>query len=194
MASLKQATGAQVMIMQGDVELMERGGRGDFAFADSFTFPPVAVDRTLHDGDTVALGGSVLTAHLTAGHTRGCTTWTTTVTDEGRPRRVVFAGSLSVNPTVKLVSSPSYAGIADDYRRSFGALRAMEADVFLGAHAGFFALLEKAERLRQGGAGNPFVDPAALRGYVDHWEAQFRERVALEQTDQDTKARHEDTK
>jgi len=183
MAALKQATGARVMVMDGDAALMERGGRGDFAFGDTFTFPPVTVDRRLKDGDTVALGGTVLTAHRTAGHTQGCTTWTATVTEQGTPYRVVFAGSLSVNPPVRLVSRPSYPGIAGDYRRSFDVLRSMEADVFLGAHAGFFGLLEKAERLREGAAPNPFIDAGALRRYVDHWEAQFEARVAKERTD-----------
>lgn len=195
LAALKQATGARVMVMEGDAALVERGGRGDFAFGDSFTFPPVTVDRRLKDGETVSLGGTVLTAHHTPGHTRGCTTWTTTVTDAGRPYRVVFAGSLSVNPPVRLVSSPSYPGIADDYRRSFEKLRGMDADVFLGAHAGFFGLLEKAERLRQGATSNPFVDPGALRRYVDYWETQFEERLSRETGDEDTRTRsHENTK
>ena len=180
MAALKQATGARVMVMEGDAALMERGGQGDFAFGDSFMFPPVMVDRTLKDGDTASVGGTVLTAHHTPGHTRGCTTWTATVTEAGTPYRVVFAGSLSVNPPVRLVANPSYPGIADDYRRSFRVLRSMDADVFLGAHAGFFGLHEKAERLRQGASPNPFIDPGALRRYVDHWEAQFRDRVASE--------------
>jgi len=183
MAALEQATGARVMVMEGDAALMERGGRGDFAFGDSFMFPPVTVDRTLKDGDTVRVGETVLTAHHTPGHTRGCTTWTATVTEQGTPYRVVFAGSLSVNPPVRLASRPSYPGIAGDYRRSFDVLRSMEADVFLGAHAGFFGLLEKAERLREGAAPNPFIDAGALRRYVDHWEAQFEARVAKERTD-----------
>ena len=180
LAALKQATGARVFVMDGDAELVERGGRGDFAFGDSLTFPPVPVDRRLQDGETVSLGDTVLTARRTAGHTRGCTTWTTTVTDGGKPYRVVFAGSLSVNPPVRLVSDPSYPGIADDYRRSFALIRSLESDVFLGAHAGFFGLLEKAERLRQGGAPNPFVDAGALQRYVDEWEPRFLRRIADE--------------
>lgn len=181
LAALERATGAQVMVMEGDAELIERGGRGDFAFGDAFTFTPVKVDRRLTHGDTVSIGGTVLTAHHTPGHTRGCSTWTVTVSEQGRPYRVVFAGSLSVNPPVRLVTNPSYPGIADDYRRSFERLRAMQADVFLGAHAGFFGLHDKAQRLREGASPNPFIDPGALGRYVDEWEARFRERISREQ-------------
>ena len=76
LAELKRATGARFVAMQGDAALLARGGRGDFFFGDRDTFPPVEPDRVIHDGDTVMLGGVTLTAHLTAGHTRGCTTWT----------------------------------------------------------------------------------------------------------------------
>jgi metallo-beta-lactamase class B len=179
MAALKKATGARIMVMEQDAGLVESGGKGDFAAGDTFRFPPAAVDRRLKDGDTVAIGGSVLRATLTPGHTKGCTTWTTTVTENGRSYRVIFAGSLSVNPTVRLVEKPSYPGIADDYRRSFATLRSIEADIFLGAHAGFFGLHEKVARLPAAGA-NPFVDPGALGRYVDRWEAQFNERLAKE--------------
>ena len=180
MAALKEATGARVMVMEGDAALVERGGRGDFAFGDTFMFPAVTVDRVLHDGELVALGDTTLTALLTPGHTRGCTTWTMTVNSGGEARKVVFAGSLSVNPPVRLVTNPSYPGIAQDYERSFRTMRALDADVFLGAHAGFFQLHDKAERLRKGQQPNPFIDPAGLRAWVDRMEGQFQERVAAE--------------
>lgn len=180
MAALKQATGGRVMVMEGDAALMERGGKGDFTFGDSFTFPPVKVDRVLHDGDVVTLGGTTLTARHTPGHTEGCTTWTMKAKDGGATRTVVFAGSLSVNPPVRLVTNESYPGIRRDYERSFRILRSFDADVFLGAHAGFFRLHDKAARLRAGETPNPFIDPDGLRTWVDGMERQFNERIEQE--------------
>ena len=180
MAALKQATGAKVMAMEGDAALLERGGQGDFAFGDTFMFPPVPVDRVLHDGDVVTLGGTTVTARHTPGHTRGCTTWTMTVKDGEESRTVVFAGSLSVNPPVRLVTSESYPGIRKDYERSFGIVRSLGADVFLGAHAGFFRLHDKAARLRAGEMPNPFIDRDGLRAWVDDMERQFNERIEKE--------------
>jgi metallo-beta-lactamase class B len=84
MAGLKAATGAQTVIMEQDAAVMERGGQRDFTFGDSFTFPPVRVDRRLKDGAMVRVGDTTLTARLTAGHTQGCTTWTMTADDGGR--------------------------------------------------------------------------------------------------------------
>ena len=180
MASLKKATGAKVMAMAGDAELLERGGKGDFAFGDSFSFPPVKVDRVLRDGDVVSIGGTTLTARHTPGHTRGCTTWLMTARDGAVAREVVFAGSLSVNPPVRLVVNESYPGIARDYERSFAFMRELKVDVFLGAHAAFFQLHDKAARLRRGETPNPFVDAAGFRTWVEQMEQQFRARVEKE--------------
>jgi metallo-beta-lactamase class B len=187
MASLKKATGARVMVMEGDVPMMESGGKGDFAFGDSFMFAPVTVDRVLRDGDVVTVGATTLTAHLTPGHTRGCTTWTMTVDEGGEARKVIFPGSLSVNPQVRLVQDPSYPGIADDYARSFARMRAFDAEIFLGAHAGFFAFQEKAARLRQGATPNPFIDRPGLLAWIDRMEGQFRERVEKEHGDRQSR-------
>jgi metallo-beta-lactamase class B len=184
MAALEKATGARTMVMEQDVAVMERGGKGDFTFGESFTFPPVNVDRRLKDGDVVRIGDTTLTARLTAGHTQGCTTWTMAADDRGRRVSVVFTGSLTVNPPVRLVSDPSYPGIAQDYDRSFALMRSLQADVFLGAHAGFFRLHDKAGRLRGGEEPNPFIDPAGLTAWVDAMERQFRARIEKEKTAQ----------
>src|SRR6201992_1777365 len=121
-AEIIRQTGAKYMVMEGDVSVVETGGKTDFAYCTSPS-PPATVDRRLHDGDTVKLGGAVLTAHKTAGHTRGCTTWTLVAKDHGHPLNVVIVGSWNVNPGWRLVArdgrSVSYPGIADDYRHTF---------------------------------------------------------------------------
>ena len=116
-ALVKKLTGAKYMVMEPDVPVVEGGGQGDFVYNSRWA--PAKVDRVLHDGDTVALGGTVLIAHLTAGHTKGCTTWTLKVPDSGKTYDVVIVGSPNVNDGFKLVNNPRYPRIADDYARSF---------------------------------------------------------------------------
>ena len=182
LAALQKASGGQVAVMTGDAELVERGGRGDFAFGDEATFPAVHVSRVLHDGDVVSVGDIALTAHLTAGHTRGCTTWTMTAREGSGSYHVVFAGSLTVNPPVRLWKNPSYPGILEDYRRSVAAMRGLPVDVFLGAHAGFFDLAAKRERLARGEMPNPFIDPEGFRAMVDRGAAALEQRVSGEKS------------
>lgn len=179
LAFLKAKTGARLMAMAEDADLLERGGRGDFAFGDKLVFPAVTVDRRLHDGDTVELGGVTLRASRTAGHTRGCTTWVFTANDRGKALSVVLAGSTTVNEGVRLVSRPSYPGIADDYRKTFATLRSLRADVLLAAHASAFDVDAKLKR-RTADGPNPFVDPTELARYVERGERAFNERVQAE--------------
>jgi metallo-beta-lactamase class B len=140
-------------------------------------YPPAKVDRVLHDGDTVALGGTVLTAHLTPGHTKGCTTWTMKVRDGGRNYDVVIVGSPNVNPGYKLVNNSAYPQIAADYEKTFSVLRALHCDVFLGAHGGYYDMEAKYARIAAGQA-NPFVDPQGYRAYVEDREHAFRAELA----------------
>lgn len=181
LAELKRRTGARFVAMQGDAALLARGGRGDFYFGDRSPFPPVNADRVIHDGDSVTLGGVTLTAHLTAGHTRGCTTWTMTTNDHGNQLHVVFVGSTSVLSGYRLVGRESYPGIASDYQRSFRVLRSLPCDVFLGAHGQFFNLTAKREALAHSPKQNPFIDPAGYRVYVENAERSFTEALRRQQ-------------
>ena len=169
-ALVKQLTGAKYMVMDADVPVVESGGRKDFAYA---LYDPAKVDRVLHDGDEVKLGGAVLVAHLTPGHTKGCTTWTMRVVDAGKTYNVVIVGSPNVNPGYKLVGNAQYPAIASDYERTFRTLKALPCDVFLGAHGSYFGMEAKFARMTEGGA-NPFVDPAGYASYVAEREQAFR--------------------
>lgn len=181
LAELKRLTGARFVAMQGDAALLARGGRGDFAFGDRLRFPPIKPDRVVRDGDTVALGGVTLTAHLTAGHTRGCTSWTMTTEDHGKPLHVVFIGSMSVLPNYRLAGKESYPGMTGDYERSFRVLRSLPCDVFLGSHGQFFNLAEKRQALADSPRENPFIDPSGYRAYVEHSEQAFRAALNRQQ-------------
>ena len=131
------------------------------------------VDRVLHDGDKVELGGATLVAHLTPGHTKGCTTWTMKVKDGGKSLDVVIIGSPNVNPGYKLVGNELYPKIADDYRKMFKVLAGLPCDIFLGAHGAYFGMEDKVARVKPG-AANPFIDPDGYKKFVADKDAEFR--------------------
>ena len=178
-AKIKQQTGARYMVMDGDVSVVEDGGRSDFALGREarYRFPPAKVDRILHDGDTVQLGGTTLVAHRTAGHTRGCTTWTMQLTQAGRTYHVVIIGSTSVLDNYRLTRRESYPGIAADYEQTFQTLKALPCDFFLGSHGSFFGLKEKLASKQP----DPFLDPAGYRSYIDDSEHAFHAALAKQQ-------------
>jgi metallo-beta-lactamase class B len=175
-AELIRQTGAQYMVMDGDVPVVESGGATDFAYAKD-TYPAAKVNRILHDGDTVQLGGTELIAHKTAGHTRGCTTWTMQAKQAGRSLNVVIVGSWNVNPGWRLVDRPdlpaSYPGIAADYRRTFATLKGLQCDVFLGAHGAYFGMLAKLDRIKAGARENVWIDPAGYQAAMAEREQAF---------------------
>ncbi len=184
LAELKKKSGARMMADERDAVQLESGGKGDFAWGDDNPFPAVKVDRRLKDGETVTLAGVTLTAHRTAGHTKGCTTWTATFeekNDKGDTERLraVFYCSTSVpDPkNYRLAGNPRYPEIAADYERSFKILRDLPCDLYLGAHGSMFGLEEKAARLRAGDR-RAFVDPAGFRSFVEKSEKRFHELLA----------------
>jgi metallo-beta-lactamase class B len=179
LAAIKTATGAKMLASAPDAELLERGGKRDFAWGDELAYPAVKVDGIVRDGQRVRLGAATLTAHITPGHTKGCTTWTFPVTDRGRSHIVQFNCSASV-PGYKLLGTPSYPAMAKDYSRTFAKLKRLPCDIFLGAHGSFFDLDAKRARLAAGSA-NPFVDPQGCKRYIAQAEASFRKQLAREQ-------------
>jgi len=177
-AMIKQMTGASYMVMDADVPVVESGGKADFHYGNTPTslYPATRVDRVLHDGDEVTLGDAILVAHLTPGHTKGCTTWTMKVKDNGKEYNVVIVGSPNVNPGYKLVGNASYPRIAADYERMFQVLKSLPCDVFLGAHGAYFDMEAKYARLKAG-APAPFVDPDGYKKYVAQRERTFRDEL-----------------
>src|ERR1700741_1191082 len=151
-ALVKELTGAKYMVMDGDVDVVESGGKTDFYYANEpqALFKAARVDHTLHDGDEVKLGGSVLVAHLTPGHTKGCTTWTMKVKEGPKTYNAVIVGSPNVNPGYKLVSNAQYPGIAEDYEKTFRVLKSLPCDLFLGAHGNYFDMETKYSRFKGG--------------------------------------------
>jgi metallo-beta-lactamase class B len=174
LAELKRVTGAQLVAMDAEVSTLTSGA----------SFPAVTPDRVIHDGDTVSLGGVTLTAHLTPGHTHGCTTWTMVTQDAGKPYNVVFVGSATVLPNYKLIDRPgdpaTYPGIKADYEKTFRVLKSLPCDVFLGAHGSFYSLAQKREVMLTNPPQNPFIDPWGYRAYITRAEAAFQAELQRE--------------
>ena len=166
LAGLKAASGARLYAGAADVELLARGGLGDFAFGDSMPFPPVKADVAVRDGEEVALGGVRFRAIATPGHTKGCTSWAFTIDDGGVARRVVVIGGTTA-PGYRLVGNSAYPEIADDFQATFRKLRSLEADIVFEGHGFSFDL--EARRL----GNRRFVEPGALKESVDKAEAAF---------------------
>jgi metallo-beta-lactamase class B len=166
-ALVKELTGASVMAMAEDVPLLERMRPGD---------KPHPVDRVLHDGDEVSLGGSTLVARRTPGHTPGCTTWTLTVEEDGRAYDVVIIGSMGSNPGFQFVDNPTNPTIAEQYKQGFAVLRSLSPDIPLASHPAMYGMEAKFERIGQG--PNPFVDPDGYWAEIDEVEQLFLDVLA----------------
>lgn len=178
LADLKKLTGAKMLASVEDAKLLARGGKDDPNFGDRFPFDPVVVDKTFGDGWKLELGGTSLTANITAGHTPGCTTWTTTVNEAGKKLNVIFVCSTTA-PGYVLVNNPKYPDIAKDFESTFKKMRAFKVDIFLSAHASQFQMDGKIKILRGGGGvSNPFIDRAGYERFVEQTEKAFRDRLS----------------
>jgi len=163
-AKVKELTGAQVVAMAEDVDTLKAikpGGKEH------------PIDRVIHDGDSVTLGSTKLVAHLTAGHTPGCTTWTTVVRDAGKDYNVVFHCSYRAGATI----SPE---VARQFERTFKVARALPCDVPLGDHGAQYNMQDKYAKLKPGGP-NPFIDKANCNLETDIQEAMFKATLAEQQ-------------
>lgn len=178
LAALKAASGARLLAGRRDVPMLESGGATDFAQLGRF--PPVKVDLYLDDGAKIALGHTVLTAHETAGHTKGCTSWTMTTHVKGKPVNVLFICSLTVLSEYRLLSEPNYPEMAADFAASFRTLRALPCGIFLASHGQFFDLKGKRAKLDQNPSVNPFIDLQGCRQYIDTAEQHYDAELAKE--------------
>lgn len=170
----KAAPGAKLYASAADGPVIAAGGRGDpFLKGDRFYYEPVKPDFTLKDGQRVMLGGWTLTAHVTGGHTKGCTTWTFPVAVAGKTRQAQVHCSSSVLPGYKIGRQETYPGQTADYEKSFATWKALPCDVFLASHASFFDLAAKKKALDAGKA-DAFVDPAGCKAFYVKQEAAFR--------------------
>jgi metallo-beta-lactamase class B len=171
LAELKRLTGAELLASAGDKPDLEAGrtaGRPDL-----LDFPPVKVDELVEDGEIMHLGGVQMVAHLTPGHTPGCTSWTTDVREGGRTLKLLFACSLTV-------AGRDLRGSAEgEFRTTFAKLKGMQADIFVNFHPAAFGMEAKRAKLLAGDRF-AFVDPGELARRVVAAEAGFEKELAAQ--------------
>jgi metallo-beta-lactamase class B len=177
--AFQKLTAAKIYSSPQEVAVLESGGAKDPRWGREITYPPVHVDHVVKDGEKVQLGGVTVVAHLTPGHSMGCTTWTMVVNDGGKSYNVVFVGGTGINPGVHFIKNPTWPTIVEDYRKTFPVFRSLKCDIFLGAHGGYFGMKEKRARMKEGGP-NPFVDPEGYKKYIDDAEKTVNAQIAAE--------------
>jgi metallo-beta-lactamase class B len=184
-ADFKRHSGAIIVASKLAEEQMMQGGKGDYANTgayangDDLGYEPIEADRIIADGDRVELGGVSLTAILTPGHTKGCTSWTMRANENGKEYDVLFLCGLTVSP-YKLTNNAKYPNIARDARNSILRLRAVRADVLLAAHGFWFDLESKAARQGTGGP-NPFIDPNELCRHLTEMEKELEQALQAQE-------------
>ena len=180
-AEMKQASGAQMIAGEADKSLLEGGYYPGAKEETLLQFPPVKVDRSVREGETVAIGNVTLTARATPGHSPGCTSWEFNVKDGDATRSVLIfcSGTVALN---RLVGNPTYPGIVDDYRKTFARAKAMKVDVLLAPHPEMYKMAEKRAKLADG-APNPFVNPAEFNDYAAMLEKAFEDALAKQTAD-----------
>jgi metallo-beta-lactamase class B len=191
LSALQQASGAELWASEASADVIASGGDdpsmtilgGDenpaavlaglalhvLSWIRASSYPPARIHHRFKDGDTIRVGPIALTAHITGGHTRGCTSWSFKVRDGNRDLDVVSACSL------KVVLGSRYSEQRADLERSFRVLRGLPTDIWVTSHATWWGRYRKFVASRT--AKNPadaFVDPEGYRDYIDAAEEEFR--------------------
>lgn len=182
-AEMKRRTGAQVVASAGDRRILESGGADDHLPLpkDIIRYEPVKVDRVVADNERVNLGGVALTAQLTPGHTRGATTWTMEVKEDGTTYHVVFFSSVTINQGTRLKLKPSYPEIVKDFDQAFVRLKGLPCDIFFAPHGGQFAMAAKFAKLDAGAGPAALVDKEGWRELVAIAEYNYRRQLRAEE-------------
>ncbi|HMG71439.1 MAG TPA: subclass B3 metallo-beta-lactamase [Gemmatimonadaceae bacterium] len=190
LAELQKASGAELWVSEGDADAVAAGGAGDpaagiFRFITYFVrYPAPRVDHRFKDGAKVRVGPIELTANVTAGHTRGCTSWSFPVRDGDRELLVVHICSLTLMGNQSLVEPETYPGIRADWEHSFEKLRSLPADIWLASHAREFGRWRKfQQRATAKNPADPFIDRAGYLSAIDKAEERFRNELAAQQRD-----------
>jgi metallo-beta-lactamase class B len=183
MAKVKKLTGAKMWAIEQEAELLNTGGKTDYLFGSAGWFPPVKVDHIFKDGDKIELGGTVITAHLTPGHTKGSTSYSMEITENGKLYHVLVANMPNINEGVNFIDDPRYPNIVEDYTHAFEVLESLPCDVFLSSHTGAYRLSEKYRRGMPYSPGT-FVDPQGYRDAVAQAKQRFFREVK-EQRDEE---------
>lgn len=185
--ALQEASGAKLWASEASAKAIANGGADAATFlplkllvkAGIARYPSARVDGLFQDGDTIRLGPVELVAHITGGHTEGCTTWSFVVQEGDRDLDVVSVCSLTILPGMRFVEPQRYSGITADFERSFRTMRGLPVDIWITSHARLWGRYRKyVESTEAGGSIEPFIDPRGYKSYIDAGEERFRTKMA----------------
>ena len=179
LAEIVELTGAEMWATSGDARVLEDGGFSDPHFGGRQSFRPVVVDRIIAEGEVIELGDIRLRVHQHPGHTEGSSSYSMQVSEDGRDYDVVIANMGTINGGKRLAVDPTYAGVADDFARTYRSQKAMDVDVWVSAHGGQYGLHEKYEP-GQPYSPDTFVDPQGFLAAVERLERIYLEQLAEE--------------
>jgi metallo-beta-lactamase class B len=189
LAALQKASGAELWISEGDADVVANGGAGDaslgplkfISYIPVLNYPAPRVDHRFGDGAKIHVGPIELTAHITAGHTPGCTSWSFPVRDGDRQLLAVHACSLNPPLSAELAGKKTSPQIRAEFEHTFATLRSLPADIFLTSHAREFGRYRKQQaRATAKNPADPFIDRQGYVDYIDKGEKRFRELMLRE--------------
>jgi metallo-beta-lactamase class B len=179
LAVLQQASGAELWASEASADALASGGddpdivlsiRALIWLGVIGRYPPPRVDHRFKDGETISVGPIALTAHITAGHTRGCTSWSFPVLDGDRMLNVVSV----CDPGV--LALQRYPEQGADRQRSLRVLRSLPVDIWVTNHARPWGRYRKfVASTTAKNPVEPFIDPEGYRAFIDAAEAELRE-------------------
>lgn len=181
LAEFQKVSKARVLMSERDAPVLESGGNLDYRRPQGrgIIYDPIKVDQRLKDGDKFRLGTTEITAIATPGHTPGATSFSFPIQDGGRAYNVLIANMPGINDGVKLLGSPGYPTIVQDFASTISRMKGLSPDLWVSSHAGQFNLHQV---YKPGDAYNPsrFGDLAAYKTKITGYEKAYNEQLAKE--------------
>jgi metallo-beta-lactamase class B len=180
LAALKEASGAELWASETSADVIESGGDDPddslplrvLTWINFIDYPPAEVDHRFKDGDPIRVGPIEITAHVTGGHARGCTTYSFAVLDEQRVLNVVATCSLN------RMGFTEYPNQTADFERTFRLLRSLPVDIWVTEHGRLWGRYRKfVASMTAENPADAFVDPEGWRAFIDAGEDEFRRGV-----------------
>ncbi|HTG55771.1 MAG TPA: subclass B3 metallo-beta-lactamase [Niabella sp.] len=162
MAAIKKQTGAKFYVNAADAAVCKAGGANDYEMSHlGRSFQPVIPDRLLKDKDVIQLGNTRLTMLHHPGHTKGSCSFLLDVPDGKQLYKVLIANIPTIITDKPFSKVTAYPRIQQDYAYTIPAMKQLQFDLWVAAHASQFDLHTKR---KEGDAYDPSIF-ADRKGY-----------------------------
>lgn len=183
-AELQRLSGARVIASEWSAAVLKTGGpeKGDPQYAGGIPIAPVANVHRFADGEQIQLGGILLTAHLTPGHTPGGTSWTWKSCEGSVCRDMVYADSLAPisSDGFRFTGSSDYPNAVSDFEKSFAFLETTPCDILITPHPESSRLWDRLDLRQKGTEADPMVNSEACRQLARQGREAWQKRLGEE--------------